>query len=114
MSTANFACVYLCYDADDNPLYIGSSRRMHQRLISHVDSVFWPQVSRIEILRVADYGDALDLEADLIALHQPQFNVAGVVELSPAERRDARSAAHARGDICNWHNCRQCRAKAAV
>lgn len=74
-TTADGPVIYICKDAAGAVLYIGQTVRWAQRILTHRTTDWWPGVSDVELIPVADRGDRLDLERELIEHHQPPNNV---------------------------------------
>ncbi len=74
--------VYIFYDESENPLYIGKSRSLRNRILSHfsgdststTEMVISQQVRRIETIPTAGEIGALILEAQLIKEKRPMYN----------------------------------------
>ncbi len=74
--------VYIFYDESENPLYIGKSRSLRNRILSHfsgdntstTEMIVSQQVRRIETITTAGEIGALILEAQLIKEKQPMYN----------------------------------------
>lgn len=74
--------VYIFYNQENAPLYIGKSNNIRERVLSHfanskmagVDMRLAQQVSRIEALETAGELGALLLEATLVKKMQPLYN----------------------------------------
>jgi len=67
--------VYLFYEKDKNPIYIGKAKNIKERVRNHHD-FFMPKVKRIKYIETSSEIEALILEASLIKKHQPKYNVA--------------------------------------
>jgi hypothetical protein len=66
--------VYRLYDAYDQPLYIGCTIALFQRLMSHVSGKFWALVARIDFTQYSTIEEALVAEFEEIAAAQPPYN----------------------------------------
>lgn len=74
--------VYIFYNKDDAPLYIGKSKNIRTRVLSHfssskkisLDMKIAQDISRIEVIETAGELGALLLEATLIKKVQPLYN----------------------------------------
>lgn len=68
--------VYVLLDVNDNPLYIGCSHKIGQRLAVWQSSAdWWAEVARIDVTFYPNQRAALDVERDLIEQHNPPHNV---------------------------------------
>lgn len=77
-------CVYYCYNAGGELIYVGSSTNMKQRITHHVaKTVWWREVHRIRIAQAASRRAMLDLEWEEIKRLSPRHNVTG----GPADRQ---------------------------
>lgn len=74
--------VYIFYDASNHPLYIGKSKSLRNRILSHfsgdssspTEMIISQQVQRIETIPTAGELGALILEAQLIKEKKPMYN----------------------------------------
>jgi hypothetical protein len=66
--------VYRLYDAYGQPLYIGCTTALFQRLMSHVSGQFWALVARIDFTQHTTIEEALVAEFQEIAAAQPPYN----------------------------------------
>lgn len=69
--------VYRQYDRAGNLLYVGMSRRLRNRIKQHRRSPWWSEITKISYRRYQSEGQALDAEAEAIAVESPKYNVAG-------------------------------------
>lgn len=68
--------VYRFFDANDNLLYVGSTRHWATRLDTHRRSAEWyPEVARHEVTAYATMEEAREQERTLIATAAPWYNV---------------------------------------
>jgi hypothetical protein len=68
----HYFVVYLCWGEAGQPLYIGQTKNVHQRLRQHR---WLAEASRVELRFVTSRREALALEAELIAEHEPERNI---------------------------------------
>jgi hypothetical protein len=69
--------VYHVWDADWNELYVGISSNAFRRFSEHArSSAWWPRADFIRIDRYEDRWTARKTEAVLIAIGEPEFNIA--------------------------------------
>lgn len=68
-------CLYRYYDADDNPLYIGVTKRPRERERSHSEKAWFTRVARKETEEYPDRYSALEAEREAIVREQPEFNI---------------------------------------
>jgi len=72
------AVVYRLYDADDQLLYVGKTRRLRQRLLRHRrEAEWWPQVVSIQIEPPVDDDIARHIEWKQICQLAPLYNKVG-------------------------------------
>lgn len=91
----NVANVYIAYDAGDNVLYVGMTKRQITRIDEHRErSAWWPLVRRVEIEHHPTPAEAAARESELIRTLQPAFNVKGTA--SRVDLKIARRAARRR------------------
>ena len=66
--------VYLFYENNKTPIYIGKAINIHNRVKSHRD-FFMPKVRKVDYIETNSEIEALLLEANLIKKYQPKYNV---------------------------------------
>lgn len=66
--------VYVLFDADGEPLYIGRSRALYARLRQHRSQPWWPSVRVLEWTPCADAVDARRVERQMIETFCPDGN----------------------------------------
>jgi len=83
-----FYVYFLWGDDQEQPLYIGQSANLFQRLASHTaNPQRRPHIRRITVTPCADRRQMGTLEMRLIRQHKPPWNVAGVPGRSVKNRR---------------------------
>jgi hypothetical protein len=68
------ATVYVFYDADSVPLYVGCTTRQYVRFDGHGHKPWWTDVARIEVEHFADRSDGQRREKHLIRALRPLHN----------------------------------------
>lgn len=69
--------VYVCSDSEGNPLYVGQTSNITNRLYHHRSkSPWWPEVDTMEVVSEHDErADALYAEAEEIRRVRPKYNI---------------------------------------
>lgn len=68
--------VYILYDEDGVPLYVGMTNALLQRFQSHRNSApWWGEVSRVTFREMPSRGASLDEEERLIEVLAPRWNI---------------------------------------
>lgn len=67
-------CVYLAFDFDRTPIYIGVTSHLFNRLYRHTVKAWWPQVVGLEIESFPTRVEADVREAQLIQFYSPAEN----------------------------------------
>jgi len=76
MELATKYTVYRLYGAEDNPLYVGCTKRLKTRLHQHAKSKeWWPEVAEVVSETFASAEDAADAEQKQVRELSPRYNV---------------------------------------
>jgi len=67
--------VYRLYDAEHNPLYVGATANLEQRIAHHRSQrEWWPEVASVETETFPSLGTAIDAELARIKTLTPRYN----------------------------------------
>lgn len=78
--------VYEFYDSDGDPVYVGYTVHLADRLRTHMGSEMWREVVEVHTMRYPDKREAQDVEARLIRELQPRWNFTHTEQASEAAR----------------------------
>lgn len=78
--------VYECYDVFDQPLYVGCTSNIGQRLTAHAGRDWWPFVHTVKMTSYDNKGTAHQAEYDLIHTLKPEHNIQGLTVSELAAR----------------------------
>ena len=71
-------CVYIHFDAENRPLYVGYASYIGERMINHERSSPWfSQVKRIKVIEFDSGDEAFEAEQILIRVVCPPYNIQG-------------------------------------
>lgn len=68
-----FPGLYACFDKTDTPIYIGQSGHVQERLKEHRRKKWWPSVTHIRALPMANKDQILCAEAVLQLRYRPRY-----------------------------------------
>ena len=68
-------CVYYCYNAEGEMLYIGCTKQMLERLTCHKSKSAWvPYLHKIRLRWFDSFGEARRFEEEAIYRNRPEYN----------------------------------------
>ena len=80
MNDARTGAVYVYYDSEDIPLYVGQTKRgikarLYDQTSPHKKKTWWAKWHVMRFVQLTDEMDRLTLEFLLILAYQPKWNV---------------------------------------